>query len=695
MSKQRSRTFAAAVLACVSSAGITAPAAAADVEVYTIEATQAVQTFPGNGVPLISRKPTLVRVYLRALDGPSDKWDDLIGTLVVRNAATGAQVGPTLHANRLVPAGENLGRRDVLAETINFALRPEQTVAGAKTLEVSVRSFNGYADANPANNTATVGVDFTLGRSIQVIGFTYANAGRSSRCINDAPDGHRPSAADIEQHRRFVENMFPVSQVAIVPLPMDPVRSFDDAGCNAYAEAHGWLTRMVDRLNPGGSATGYLITPESSGYHGWCCSGSWGNRTALGQDYAPDRGAIMAHELGHRFGRGHTFDGWAAFPHADETIGGEVGMRLTPTLEVMAGRSPDGRPQTYDIMAYRHPQWISPHTYCGLMDWLYPAAGPSCATTIRTAGLPTDAPLTGTPVQFNAAQLFGDQLYVAGRLEPDGTASFGPFEMMRGAFDNLSDTRDSAYQLRLEAQDGKVLVAIPVVIESHDGAADESVPFSLAAPWDPATVRIVFARDGKDLAERYVTPNAPVFAGLWGPAPGEVVSGWGSLSWDAYDPDGDAVTYSVDYSADGGQSWLPLDVLVQGNYLDINFDELPGSDVSWLRVVASDGVNTTEAYLDSVFQVPMKAPRLTLTASAEKAAGELGEWATVSAFDWEDGAIVEDAAFAWESDIDGYLGDGGWMPLAALSPGYHLLTVSVTDRHGNVAATSTAVSVVE
>jgi hypothetical protein len=92
-----------------------------------------------------------------------------------------------------------------------------------------------------------------------------------------------------------------------------------------------------------------------------------GPKAALGWDDLGTRGAVVAHELGHNWGRNHAPCGNPAnldanYPYSGGTTG-VYGLDLgtpTPTLEP---------PTTSDIMGYCKPQWISDYNYRAVLNY--------------------------------------------------------------------------------------------------------------------------------------------------------------------------------------------------------------------------------------------------------------------------------------------------------------------------------------
>jgi hypothetical protein len=110
--------------------------------------------------------------------------------------------------------------------------------------------------------------------------------------------------------------------------------------------------------------------------------------------------------------------------------------------------------------------------------------------------------------------------------------------------------------------------------------------------------------------------------------------------------------------------------------------ELPGGSAVRIKVIANDGVRTSES-ISPPFSVGVKAPLVAI--------GELPDGSTIPryhlgdltalGYDPEDGHLTA-GAIAWRSNIDGDLGTGATMSLRRLAAGEHTITATATDSTG-------------
>jgi hypothetical protein len=166
-----------------------------------------------------------------------------------------------------------------------------------------------------------------------------------------------------------------------------------------------------------------------------------------------------------------------------------------------------------------------------------------------------------------------------------------------------------------------------------------------------------------------------------------------TLTWEASDPDGDALSYSVFYSTDG-VDWDLLQSDLTTTTLALNVDALAGAANARLRVLATDGVNTGQDETDAPISVPDKAPVAQITNPGNNVLVSPLSLLVGQGFgsDLEDG-MLPDGSLAWSSDRAGDLGTGPSLPLSSLAAGQHIITLTVTDSAGQSSSTSVTVFV--
>ncbi len=149
-----------------------------------------------------------------------------------------------------------------------------------------------------------------------------------------------------------------------------------------------------------GSNRYYYGVVHVSYFSGIAGLGYVGAPTAMGWDYLPSGSGVLAHELGHNFGRLHSPCGGPSgvdpdYPYGNGGIGAPGWNASTNSLMSAAGE--------YDIMSYCHPQWVSDYTYSAVFNALSPAAI-SAAADVVSNGPAQDCLLVwghisnGTPV---------------------------------------------------------------------------------------------------------------------------------------------------------------------------------------------------------------------------------------------------------------------------------------------------------
>jgi len=166
------------------------------------------------------------------------------------------------------------------------------------------------------------------------------------------------------------------------------------------------------------------------------------------------------------------------------------------------------------------------------------------------------------------------------------------------------------------------------------------------------------------------------------------------ITWEAGDPDGDALTFGLSYSADGGATWTPIAAGITGHSFPWNTALDPGGGDSLIQVRASDGFHTAEDGSDASFQVESKPP-LAAAILWPQDGDQFVEATRIalqgSALDLEDGWLQGDS-LRWHSDRDGLLGRGS-LVTTTLTVGSLVLSLLATDSDGYSAEATVVIEV--
>jgi hypothetical protein len=438
---------------------------------------------------------------------------------------------------------------------------------------------------------------------------------------------------------------------------------------NAYV--YGWL--------PAGTYGGGISDPTWNGGAG---------KAAFGDDHPSEGQRILAHEVGHLLGRRHTnssschpetIDPQSDWPYPDSLIQ-EYGLDTYGFGWLVSSSSAIVNPaDTYDYMSYcgslaNGDVWTSPWTYQHIYDEaLRPVAAGQALGQIRT------------PETYFIA---------SGLVFTDSTAMLNPAWVITATVTPSNPPVGTDYCLEAQNAAGVTLVSrcFDLTFRNYEtGKATNVDGFNLMLPYPPGVARIVLKKGAMELAVRPVSAHAPVVTVL-SPNGGETwaASGAYTITWTAGDLDGDSLTYSVLYSPDGND-WVPVGTAITGTQLAVNAAELAGGIAARVRVLATDGVNTTADESDAAFTVGRKGPAAFILAPTGDVRFMPGTplWLQGYGYDLEDGTL-EGAALRWRSDRDGDLGTGS-QALVTLSPGPHVITLTATDSQGNTAATSISI----
>jgi hypothetical protein len=386
------------------------------------------------------------------------------------------------------------------------------------------------------------------------------------------------------------------------------------------------------------------------------------------------------HEIGHTRGRYHAefcgAGGGAAYPYP----GGRISPDLTGNGAIY-GFDITTRaiypPSWKDVMTYCSNEWVSDFTYEGIRNYLdgiglAMAAGPAMATATDFLAVMGMANMDSHTASLESAYVVSHETSLA-----------------------LPEPGD--WSLALVDAGGADLATYPfepeVLSDAEDSPGSPAV-IAEVIPWVAGAARVEVRYGGSVLASRSASANAPTVA-LTAPAEGaEVPAGPVEVTWAGADADGDALEYSLLYSRDGGTAWESLGTGLTGDGVTLNTNQLPGGSVL-LRVLVSDGLLSGQD-TSGVINLPLHAPEVSIDQPNPGAVFFPTQPVALqgAAYDLEDGTLG-DGAYAWSSDRDGELGNGASLNTAELSTGTHVITLSVTDSHGQAGSATVTIVIAE
>jgi hypothetical protein len=668
-----------------------------------LEVVQATQDIR-NSVPLVANKPTIVRAYLSVQGAPTVNG---VTASLTATPPAGSPLPPLLHSSNAIVVGATAdlaAQRLNYTASLNFVIPREWTDGRTLHLQVAKLYVEGQefgAPCDGCNNLDEINAPrwshFQPTRPLNLVLAPYQ--------YNDLePDViFTPMGA-----LQWLNNVYPLAGAfpqdgsGIRILRMLPWRSTSknlapntDDGVDFLDELEEIRDDLLDQYDGIWPSDFYVLAPlpfgrggRGSQSRGVAYVDTWNLQTGtvVPAGALSSYGSTWAHEVGHVLGRDHAgnahgessggdVDGSFPIPHGGI---GEPGLAIT--TEWWSGATPrvvdpkipdDSQPHAHDFMSYGHGSdthtmsWISPYTYRALFNGLL-------VTQQMSAAPPQPA---------------SEKVVVGGRIRPDGTLRLNPFRRLRTRVPAGAGTTGDI-RVDLVASDGATLLSHRVQTHTTEGTRDLS--FHDFIPWKSGTRRIVVRSEAGVLGERRVSARAPWVRNVR-VATGQASEKTLSITWDAGDADGDALTFTVFYQSSAGDPWLPIANRLARPGLTFNASMLPGSRGGRIRVRATDGVNSTEADSAGVFQIPDKPPIVGIVHPSHR--WRVGTCAPVelvgTAYDPEDG-MVSAEALRWSSSRDGDLGSGRQVK-ARLSAGTHTITLTARDHAGQSGAAGVTV----
>lgn len=649
-----------------------------DLRVLSIEVNQSISGHPWY-FDLIWHKPTVVRVYVDpSTAAASPCIPNVTGRLdVYRDTADGVRLasvfpfnpGATICAPALVGAAE-ADWRD-LANTLNFEL-PDSALEGVIALRPYVNYDRRVAETNYDNNQGMIRT-VSFRRLAKELSIAYVP-------IHYHPTGYagvQDPSTRILTADWFLKATWPLRPDYVdyysAPIPnidwTQDVNATNAAGDNIGC---GRLLAHIAELRED-------LDPRPDHLYGWLAGGVFGGNgcayigrslvnpqhAAFGNDTDGSPATsryrrTLAHELEHNYGYEHA--------ECDVGLGGrgfDVANRLVKPetmLEVMCPARLE-REAWADLDTYweKYQAW-------GYYDSPVAAAAPA-------APAPSAAP--APHVIVSGAIIAGDPA-PTGELRPLHRVMRSPVALPAAG---------TAYCLEFRSAGNALLQThcfdLPL---TGDGATEAHgmMPFVYTLPWPAGTGRVLLTHGGAVLAERAASVHPPTVT-LLAPNGGESWSGIRTISWTANDLDGDALDFALQYSRDGGATWVPLTTGLSGTTFVFDTGDLGGGSQCLVRVRASDGFHTAEDVSDALFSVPRRAPSAAIDLPLDGSTYTVTDMPTLigQGYDPEDGTL-EGSALTW-FDGDKVLGQGRLLSVGPLARGRHVIMMQARDSDGQTA----------
>ncbi|WP_423197953.1 MULTISPECIES: zinc metalloprotease [unclassified Cupriavidus] len=310
-------------------------------------------------------------------------------------------------------------------------------------------------------------------------------------------DSGQTATFDVEALKRNVRGQFPLSDVDFV---MEPV--LRQPGMS-LGNSHEWLN-VVTALRaasapanhdfylgvlPCGACTGLAYTPGRTAV----VSDHW---VINGRDHATD--GVMLHEIGHNFGRLHTWDD-PSFPYWKDGVAGTGGKAMLGgawAINLLDSRMLRNPALEYDVMSYDYPKGVSDYTYAGAYGY-------------AEQSLPLEAKGRRDAEVFGGAAL-SQALYLSGTIDSTGmVATLAPVTRMPVAPDTVALAQTVARaELEVEVVDDGGVHRYPLHALTISHADDVSArAFNLTIPALSNIRSIRVMRAGVPLLTRAAEPR--------------------------------------------------------------------------------------------------------------------------------------------------------------------------------------------
>lgn len=647
-----------------------------DMVINKIEVTQAIQDL-NNSVDLVANKRTYVRVHVSSPTSIAN----VSANLTARRGST--TLYPTLlpgnpGSDITIKTSPNRGQ---INDSYWFELPASWTTAGNLTITARLDPANAKNDPNWSNNNQSVTVNFLSTPAMRLRIFNVQYSVGSNTYLAD------PTHLDMLES--WLRRAYPIHSLIVNRQTF----TYPISGLPNVDTLHGYLAigKLLRILFAGENPNTYYyaIVDDGGGFMRGKAAGIPGTISAgptgpgnFGWDFDGSFGDWYGgHEIAHSLNRYHAefcgAGGGVAYPYST----GRISPDLTGNTAIY-GFDITSRtiypPSWKDVMTYCANQWVSDFTYEGIRNRLVSLGS---AAEIKVQGMAESqqyllvagiADLEGHTAEILNLQMIDKEAYVPFPAPGDWEIA------LIGTTNNDLAVHPFSPQ---ELTDAEESVGTPAII-------GELVPF------ENGTQRVEIRYNGQVIASRQASSNPPVID-VVEPKEFSEFRGPFRLSWEASDPDGNPLTFSVLFSNNGGETWETLAAGLDGDHMDLDGAQLPGGE-SLLKVLANDGFWST-AGNSQPFVISPHPPTASIVSPDSDATFYPTQPVVLegTAYDLEDGTIEDDAAYQWHSSISGDLGTGKNLITIDMPLGEHLITLSVTDSNGMTGTDTRSITIVD
>jgi len=688
-----------------------------------IEVNQSVQDWE-NSVPLVQDKPTLVRVFLQ-LPGTNTTAIPLMGAQL-RGTRGGTALGVlpnpayTVWTNDIAPWRSNLN------SSVNFVL-PANWLNG--TIDLAFEWTNGVvlniepreASGLGVGSNGAVRVAFTPMPSLPVkwVFVSWTNATPHPATMANAMEIQArtramfPLANITPQFAAtsWITNRAPVESNMLQALSLmrtlDIIHSYFSGNTNAGRQLYY------------GFATQSGMRGEAAGIPDWISCGNFSGMNSF--DYQRH---LAQHEMAHTLGRHHAVNGTILSytttnagvirtNYYTQGICSEYADTNAPAFPMFAYPFDGNRPTLGPLNAGEDKKVFGYDNHANLIVNPY-FTYDLMSYCVGTGGFPKTAwPWTAKYTYTNLMNIIINRFGSGGAPRPTFNLGQQQLLIVRGQIDLLNDDLALApfvivptpvlpplpppgeFLLELYDQFGQVVqqISFQPDLANYEDVADTRVQFTVSVPYDPSIRGMMIFRNGVPIGERIATPNAPAVQVVF-PNGGETLGDPTLVQWTASDLDGDTLTYTLEFSADGGNNWETIVADWPDTSYPLSTEFLRATTFGKIRVIATDGFNTAIDDTDGFFTIGNHAPHVVISSPTDQQVfvGHDQLVLQASAYDTEDGVLTN---IVWASSLDGALGSGELVVRDAttLTEGTHVLTATATDSGGLTNAATVSVTI--